>query len=147
MKDTGSIRYLLYNEWTAITKWYRYQPLDYVKEYFGVKIGLYFAWLGFYTHMLLPAAIVGVICFLYSCFTLYSNKPSEDICNANFTTKMCPLCNNWCDYWDLKETCTHARITYLFDNATTVFFAIFMSFWGMNAIFFLVFFLIVIFFF
>ena len=43
---------------------------------------------------------------------------------------MCPLCDNWCDYWDLKETCVHARITYLFDNSTTVFFAIFMSFWG-----------------
>lgn len=43
---------------------------------------------------------------------------------------MCPLCNDWCNYWDLQETCAHARITYLFDNSTTVFFAIFMSFWG-----------------
>ncbi|RZB39519.1 anoctamin-4-like, partial [Asbolus verrucosus] len=130
LKQPGSMRYLLYNEWTALSKWYRYQPLDYVKEYFGVKIALYFAWLGFYTHMLLPAAVVGFLCFVYSLVTLYSNKPSEDICNANFTTKMCPLCNHWCDYWDLKETCTHSRITYLFDNATTVFFAIFMSFWA-----------------
>jgi hypothetical protein len=43
---------------------------------------------------------------------------------------MCPICDYWCDYWDLSDTCLHARITYLFDNATTVFFAIFMSFWG-----------------
>jgi anoctamin-1 len=130
LKQSGSVRYLLYNEWTALRKWYRYQPLDYVKDYFGVKIGLYFAWLGFYTHMLLPAAVVGFFCFVYSCLTLYTNKPSEDICNANFTTKMCPLCNDWCNYWDLQETCAHARITYLFDNSTTVFFAIFMSFWA-----------------
>ncbi|EFA04121.2 anoctamin-5 isoform X2 [Tribolium castaneum] len=130
LREPGSLRYLLYNEWTALSKWYRYQPLDYVKEYFGVKIALYFAWLGFYTHMLLPAAVVGLACFIYSCVTLYYNKPSEDICNGNFTFKMCPLCNHWCNYWDLKETCTHARITYLFDNATTVFFAIFMSFWA-----------------
>ncbi|KAI4465733.1 ngep-related [Holotrichia oblita] len=53
----------------------------------------------------------------------------EDICNSNNVT-MCPLCDHWCDYWDLKETCMHSRITYLFDNPTTVFFAIFMSFWG-----------------
>ncbi|XP_065163177.1 anoctamin-5 isoform X2 [Atheta coriaria] len=124
----GSMRNLLYTEWAAIRKWYRYQPLDYVREYFGVKIALYFAWLGFYTHMLIPAAVVGLACFVYSWATLYSNKPSEDICNS--TIKMCPLCDHWCDYWDLKETCVHARITYLFDNSTTVFFAIFMSFWA-----------------
>jgi anoctamin-1 len=75
LKQSGSVRYLLYNEWTALRKWYRYQPLDYVKDYFGVKIGLYFAWLGFYTHMLLPAAVVGFFCFVYSCLTLYTNKP------------------------------------------------------------------------
>lgn len=75
MGRAGSMRHLLYTEWSAIRKMLRYQPLDYVKEYFGVKIGLYFAWLGFYTHMLLPAAIVGLFCFVYSCLTLYSNQP------------------------------------------------------------------------
>lgn len=43
---------------------------------------------------------------------------------------MCPLCDHWCDYWDLKETCIYSRITYLIDNPTTVFFAVFMSFWA-----------------
>lgn len=43
---------------------------------------------------------------------------------------MCPLCDHWCDYWELEETCVHAKVTYLIDNPTTVFFAIFMSFWG-----------------
>lgn len=59
-----------------------------------------------------------------------TNSCSEDICNPNLGIKMCPLCDHWCGYYDLQETCTHARITYLFDNGTTVFFAIFMSFWG-----------------
>jgi hypothetical protein len=43
---------------------------------------------------------------------------------------MCPICDYWCDYWNLRDTCFHARVTYLFDNPSTVFFAIFMSFWG-----------------
>ncbi|GJQ69772.1 hypothetical protein Trydic_g22331 [Trypoxylus dichotomus] len=129
LKTMGSMRYLLYTEWSSLRKWYKYQPLDYVKEYFGVKIALYFAWLGFYTHMLLPASIVGLACFIYSLATLYSNRPSEDICNSEGVI-MCPLCDDWCSYWDLKETCMHARFTYLFDNPTTVFFAIFMSFWA-----------------
>ncbi|XP_014471955.1 PREDICTED: anoctamin-1 isoform X2 [Dinoponera quadriceps] len=125
-----SMRYLLYTEWASLKKCLHYQPLDYIKEYFGVKIGLYFAWLGFYTHMLIPASIVGLLCFIYSCATLYYNEPSEDICNGNGTIKMCPLCDRLCEYWDLKETCLHARITHLFDNPSTVFFSMFMSLWA-----------------
>jgi len=50
-----------------------YQPIDHIKEYFGVKFGLYFAWLGFYTQMLIPAALIGLICFIYGLATLHSN--------------------------------------------------------------------------
>jgi anoctamin-1 len=75
LRVPGSMRNTLYTEWAAVKKCHRYQPLDYVKEYFGVKIGLYFAWLGFYTHMLIPASVVGVICFIYSCLTLYDDFP------------------------------------------------------------------------
>lgn len=71
----GSVRHLLYTEWASVSKWYRYQPLDYVKDYFGVKIGLYFAWLGFYTYMLLLASVVGFACFLYAVFTLEYDVP------------------------------------------------------------------------
>ncbi|XP_026726490.1 anoctamin-1 isoform X2 [Trichoplusia ni] len=130
LKTPGSMRHLLYTEWAAVSKCIKYQPLDYVKDYFGVKIGLYFAWLGFYTHMLIPASIVGLICVIYSAATVYSNTPSEDVCNYESSVKMCPNCDYFCDYWDLKATCLQSRITYLFDNPTTVFFAIFMSFWG-----------------
>ncbi|CAL7952008.1 unnamed protein product [Xylocopa violacea] len=130
LQSPDSMRYLLYKEWASLRKCLHYQPLDYVKEYFGVKIGLYFAWLGFYTHMLIPASIVGLLCFIYGCATLYSNELSEDICNQDGSIEMCPVCDYICDYWDLKETCTHARITYLFDNPSTVFFSIFMSLWA-----------------
>lgn len=124
------MRSKLYNEWAAVSKCYRYQPLDYIKEYFGVKIALYFAWLGYYTYMLMLASAVGVGCFLYSWLTLESNKPSLDICDQAQNIIMCPLCDYWCDYWPLSETCFHAKIAYLFDNPTTVFFAVFMSFWA-----------------
>ncbi|CAL8081793.1 unnamed protein product [Orchesella dallaii] len=129
LKTPGSQRYLLYTEWAALSKGLKYQPLDAVKEYFGVKIGLYFAWLGFYTHMLIPASILGALCFLYGCLTLYDNRQSEDICESVNVT-MCPLCDKLCDYWELRETCFYARLTYLFDNDATVFFAIVMSLWS-----------------
>ena len=43
---------------------------------------------------------------------------------------MCPACDKFCDFWELKETCFHSKIMYLFDNESTVFFSVFMSFWG-----------------
>uniref|UniRef100_T1GXT1 Anoctamin n=1 Tax=Megaselia scalaris TaxID=36166 RepID=T1GXT1_MEGSC len=42
---------------------------------------------------------------------------------------MCPLCDK-CDFWNIKETCFYSKITYLIDNPSTVFFAVFMSFWA-----------------
>ncbi|XP_050684598.1 anoctamin-5 isoform X4 [Leptidea sinapis] len=130
LKTPGSMRHLLYTEWASVSTCLKYQPLDYIKDYFGVKIGLYFAWLGFYTHMLIPASIVGVLCVIYSAATVYSNQPSEDVCNYNSSIKMCPQCDYFCEFWDLRATCLQSRFTYLFDNSTTVFFAVFMSFWG-----------------
>lgn len=124
------MRYKLFEKWAAVSKWYRYQPLDYIKEYFGVKIGLYFAWLGFYTYMLLLAAIVGLGCFIYSVSTLDTYQVAKDVCDETSDIKMCPICDGWCDYWNLSDTCLHAKIAYLIDNPSTVFFAIFMSFWA-----------------
>lgn len=40
------------------------QPLDEITEYFGVKIGMYFAWLGHYTTALSIPAVVGFIFWL-----------------------------------------------------------------------------------
>jgi len=40
------------------------QPLGRIRDYFGAKIALYFAWLQFYTYALIPIAILGVPAFL-----------------------------------------------------------------------------------
>lgn len=45
------------------------------RKYFGEKIGLYFAWLGVYTQLLIPASIVGIIVFGYGVATMNTNIP------------------------------------------------------------------------
>uniref|UniRef100_A0A4W6CL00 Anoctamin dimerisation domain-containing protein n=1 Tax=Lates calcarifer TaxID=8187 RepID=A0A4W6CL00_LATCA len=52
-------RHLLYECWAWWGVWYKYQPLDLIRRYFGEKIG-----------MLFPAALVGLLVFLYGVFTL-----------------------------------------------------------------------------
>ncbi|XP_034541039.1 anoctamin-1-like [Notolabrus celidotus] len=99
-------------------------------KYFGEKIGLYFAWLGLYTQMLIPASLVGVIVFLYGCATVDDNIPSMEICHPRNNITMCPLCDRVCSYWKLSSACGTARASHLFDNPATVFFSIFMALWA-----------------
>ncbi|KAL1007050.1 hypothetical protein UPYG_G00081230 [Umbra pygmaea] len=123
-------RKLLYEEWASYSVFYKYQPIGLIRKYFGDKIGLYFAWLGIYTQMLIPAAIVGVIVFLYGCATVDNNIPSMEICDPRNNITMCPLCDRACSYWKLREACGTARASHLFDNPATVFFSIFMALWA-----------------
>ena len=45
------MRYNLFTEWASFRKTFKFQPIDAVRDYYGVKVALYFAWLGFYTSM------------------------------------------------------------------------------------------------
>ncbi|XP_056015162.1 anoctamin-4-like isoform X6 [Ostrea edulis] len=125
-------RHLLYELWARPGRWYKYQPLDQIRNYFGEKIGIYFTWLGFYTAMLIPTAITGVVVFLFGVGTLMGDTPSSEICDdpviSNYT--MCPMCDRRCSYWRLADSCTYSKATYLFDNPATVAFAIIMALWA-----------------
>ncbi|XP_041131859.1 anoctamin-1-like isoform X2 [Polyodon spathula] len=123
-------RKLLYEEWASYSVFYKYQPIDLIRKYFGEKIGLYFAWLGVYTQMLIPASLVGIIVFLYGCATVDDDIPSMEMCDNRINITMCPLCDRTCSYWKLSTACAMARASHLFDNPATVFFSIFMALWA-----------------
>ncbi|XP_034542287.1 anoctamin-2 [Notolabrus celidotus] len=129
-KDQRNDRQLLHEEWANYGVMYKYQPVDLIRKYFGEQIGLYFAWLGVYTQLLIPPSVLGIIVFLYGIFTVDTNVPSKETCDANLNITMCPLCDGVCDYWLLSTVCSLARASYLFDNGVTVLFAIFMSLWA-----------------
>ncbi|XP_032894605.1 anoctamin-1 isoform X5 [Amblyraja radiata] len=123
-------RKLLYQQWASYGIFYKYQPLDLVRKYFGEKIAFYFAWLGVYTQMLIPASTIGIIVFLYGCATVNENIPSMEMCDHRANITMCPLCDKTCSYWKLSTVCATARASHLFDNPATVFYSIFMALWA-----------------
>ncbi|XP_039236106.1 anoctamin-2 [Pipra filicauda] len=128
--DDMNERKLLYREWARYGAFYKFQPIQLIRKYFGEKIGLYFAWLGLYTEFLIPSSVVGIIVFLYGCITIESDIPSKEMCDQRNAFTMCPLCDNFCDYWNLSSACATARASHLFDNPATVFFSIFMALWA-----------------
>nr|XP_020756647.1 anoctamin-6 isoform X2 [Odocoileus virginianus texanus] len=124
-------RYLLYREWAHPRSIYKKQPLDLIRKYYGEKIGIYFAWLGYYTQMLLLAAVVGVACFLYGYFTQDNCTWSKEVCDPDIGGQiiMCPQCDNECPFWSLNVTCESSKKLCIFDSFGTLVFAVFMGVW------------------
>nr|XP_033812220.1 anoctamin-8 isoform X2 [Geotrypetes seraphini] len=56
------------------------QPIDDICSYFGVKIAMYFAWLGFYTSAMVYPAVFGSVLWLLT----DSDQTSRDICCVVF---------------------------------------------------------------
>ncbi|XP_019403601.1 PREDICTED: anoctamin-8 [Crocodylus porosus] len=56
------------------------QPLDEICDYFGVKIAMYFAWLGFYTSAMVYPAVFGSILYTFT----ESDQTSRDVCCVVF---------------------------------------------------------------
>ncbi|KAM6094179.1 anoctamin-6 isoform 2-T2 [Chlamydotis macqueenii] len=129
--DCPNERYLLYREWAHPKNIFKLQPLDFIRKYYGEKIGIYFAWLGFYTNMLIVAAVIGVGCFLYGFLTKDNCTWSQEVCDPNIGGNiiMCPQCDKVCTYWNLSITCESSKKLCIFDSFGTLVFAVFMGIW------------------
>ena len=126
-------RQRLKRDWARFGRFFKFQPYGEIKNYFGSQIALYFAWVGFYTAMLVPLAILGILVFLYGIFTAGGHIPVKDVCDEKNKGLwyMCPLCDKTCSYWDLASTtCRYAYATHFFDNDGTVVLAMIASIWG-----------------
>ncbi|XP_028666516.1 anoctamin-6 [Erpetoichthys calabaricus] len=124
-------RYLLYREWAHPRSFYKLQPLDLIRKYYGEKVGIYFAWLGFYTKMLVVAAFFGLCCFIYGYKTRDTNTWSIEVCDPEVGGRiiMCPQCDRECTYWKLNSTCESTKKLSIFDHYGTLVFAVLMSIW------------------
>ncbi|VUZ41606.1 unnamed protein product [Hymenolepis diminuta] len=126
----NNMRTLLTNQWGSLKMMLKFQPLDYIRLYFGESIAFYFAWLGLYTYWLIPVGIFGLLVFCLSAIDISDDRIVEDICNGGGEIVMCPTCNKGCRLWLLNASCFSAKMTHLVDNLGTVLFAIFMAIWA-----------------
>nr|CDS25633.2 protein of unknown function DUF590 [Hymenolepis microstoma] len=104
----NNMRTLLTSQWANLKMMLKYQPLDYIRLYFGESIAFYFAWLGLYTYWLIPVGIFGLLVFCLSAIDIADDRVVEDVCNGGGEIVMCPTCNKGC----------------------TVLFAVFMAIWA-----------------
>ncbi|KAF9430418.1 Anoctamin-7 [Entomortierella beljakovae] len=95
-------RTLLYTNWVRSPT---SQPIEEIRYYYGEKIALYFAWIGYYTRWLIPAAIVGFLYFIYGI--------------ANFLVHDDPNAGEFA-----------SKAQRIFDNALTLPFTLFMAVWS-----------------
>lgn len=58
----------LLRRWATLSALFKPQPLSMVRNYFGEKVALYFAWIDFYYHAMMWPAVAGSLCFLLSLF-------------------------------------------------------------------------------
>lgn len=131
--DDSDDRQRLKRDWAGFGRIFKLQQYAAIKNYFGSEIAFYFAWVGFYTGMLAPLAILGVLVFLYGILSAGSHIPVKDVCDERNKGLwyMCPLCDKKCSYWDLaSSTCRYAYATHFFDNSGTVFLAVIASIWA-----------------
>ncbi|XP_026062398.1 anoctamin-8 isoform X2 [Carassius auratus] len=75
------------------------QPLDDVCDYFGVKIGMYFAWLGFYTNSMLYPAVIGFLLWIFA----ESDQTSQDICCVVFAIFNVVWATLFLERWKRRE--------------------------------------------
>ncbi|NXI90623.1 ANO9 protein, partial [Psophia crepitans] len=129
LHENDSVREFLKEKWARWSLVFHKQPIEKIRCYFGEKVALYFAWLGWYTCLLGIAAAAGLVVFVAGITVFSSSQVSKEICQAN-NTIMCPLCDQKCPFWLLSETCTYAKVTHMIDNEGTVLFAMFMAIWA-----------------
>ena len=82
------------------------QPIFMIRNYFGEKIALYFAWLGMYTTWLGYASVAGFISFIFIIFDDYN---ANSVIIVPFALFMAAWSTFYLEKWKVKEIRTAVR--------------------------------------
>ncbi|CAX51677.2 Anoctamin [Caenorhabditis elegans] len=113
-------------------RWYKFQPLNKIRDYFGEQIAYYFAWQGTFLTLLWPAVIFGLVVFIYGFIDSISSAPLDwNHCKVvNFIGQTenvaCGMRNGVTLFFSMVTQWFMSS----FDTKMNAFFAVFMSIWG-----------------
>ncbi len=75
------------------------------RDYFGEKVALYYLWLGWYTRMLIPAAVIGIVVFLYG-LAFFNTSPLMWVyLEQTDSRECCQMTNQILIYTQLSLNC------------------------------------------
>ena len=126
--DPNNLKSVLFEYWARPMKFWKVQPLEHIRQYFGTGVAFYFLWLGFYTRMLISLAVIGICSYLFTRFFNLEKRESDFICDSELV--MCPICKN-CDVFLLKDQCLYSIVDYFADNNVTVVLAFVVCIWAL----------------
>lgn len=104
----------LFDKWNRLCKLPWDQPIDEIRDYFGEKIALYFAFLGHYTMWLSVAAAIGFAVFIHQLARIRENTGSP----------------NFFDVTQLVGNGSTAEVVVYSEVPEAPFFSLFIAFWA-----------------
>ena len=104
--DHLSYRQQLHYSWSSREAFFKQQPLEEIRRYFGEKTALYFAWLGFYSRWMFAPALFGLGVFLTGFVFLFFDPVVKEGCSGKARPDfvLCPTCD-YCDFALLNSAC------------------------------------------
>nr|XP_022910158.1 anoctamin-4-like [Onthophagus taurus] len=133
--ETGILndRQILAKYWGNWIRFYQFQPIHIIYKYYGSDIAFFFAWLEFFSKLLVIPTFLGLFAFGWAYVDLNiadrTIKRVKEVCSS--TVQICPPCTHQhCVYANLSDYCGLAMTTYYVDNNYTVFLAIAVTIWA-----------------
>ena len=138
--------------WGNLRLFFKPQPFEAIRQYFGSKIAMYFLWLNVYTAFLWPPAIFGVLCMIYGIVYAYGFETDDvyEFCNVGadglspyvspltpdnetvlYNHTMCAACLT-CVPNKMADMCSSYKLARVFDNEATILFGVFMAVWSVT---------------
>lgn len=102
MHHRAKRRNLLEN-WANWRKAFTKQPIEDIRNYFGEEIGLYFAWLGFFTKWLWIASVVGLVCFILWLISKLRQESWGLWVNTGYSIFLALWATCFQEYWKRKQ--------------------------------------------
>ncbi|XP_071051514.1 anoctamin-3-like isoform X2 [Onthophagus taurus] len=126
-------RQILARYWASWWMICKFQPLHIIYKYYGSEVAFHYAWLEYYTKLLLIPLLGGIIVIMIGYYYLYLSPEMiervREICFSKM--KICPECTfKQCFYKNLEEYCDVAKWSFIIDNNFTIGLAVFLTIWG-----------------